>query len=224
MSDFSDSQRRAWNNDGMDPDWRPAPSTVSETINSEMGKSVPKLPPMKVWRIIKSFLSVNHTTNISMAIEEATTDTFTGEESYRVIEKKYFDEVKKTHDANIRAVEILGETLAKVQKERDQFQHTGMSAHEAHCERYHKLLKEYEDLNQAGQQIDLDHPCKETCSGWKQGYDKGIGDGITNLVSALNKLLEPELMELIEKSIVRKGFEAGAYEIFGDCKGKSNER
>lgn len=57
---------------------------------------------------------------------------------------------------------------------------------------------------------------------FKEGWDSGQHDGIENLVSAMTKLLEPEMMEFIEKSIVRKGLQSGNYEIFcsTDSKGE----
>lgn len=46
--------------------------------------------------------------------------------------------------------------------------------------------------------VDLDHPCKGTCSGWKQGYERGAADAhnqkwgcrdeIQRLRAALSKL------------------------------------
>jgi hypothetical protein len=28
------------------------------------------------------------------------------------------------------------------------------------------------------EQAKLDHPCKDTCSGWKQGHEKGRAEGV----------------------------------------------
>jgi hypothetical protein len=36
---------------------------------------------------------------------------------------------------------------------------------------------------------ELDHPCKETCSGWKQGYEKGL-HARDEEVLALNKRID----------------------------------
>lgn len=37
----------------------------------------------------------------------------------------------------------------------------------------------------------FDHPCRQTCSGWQQGYDRGMSDlkkDNTTMLEALNKI------------------------------------
>ncbi len=59
-------------------------------------------------------------------------------------------------------------------------------------------------------QMELDHPCKETCSGWKQGYEKGLLGEVkpncsevhktdTELITTLHKRVK-ELTEALEVS------------------------
>lgn len=54
----------------------------------------------------------------------------------------------------------------------------------------------------------LDHPCRETCSGWKQGYDRGYSylfDDLRDLMvvvraaKALKERLFPEYMFLLKE-------------------------
>ncbi len=51
---------------------------------------------------------------------------------------------------------------------------------------------------------------------FETGYSRGHKRAIEHLVSAMTKLLEPEVMEFIEKSIVRKGLKTGVWKIFTD--------
>ncbi len=37
---------------------------------------------------------------------------------------------------------------------------------------------------------ELDHPCKDTCSGWKQGYDRGYTHGLTQFKKSQNDLVQ----------------------------------
>lgn len=39
-------------------------------------------------------------------------------------------------------------------------------------------------------ETDLDHPCKETCSGWKQGYDRGVAETLKETVTITKKEYE----------------------------------
>lgn len=41
--------------------------------------------------------------------------------------------------------------------------------------------------------IEFDHPCKQTCSGWQQGYERGKFDG----TKAITELYQP-LVEALE--------------------------
>lgn len=40
----------------------------------------------------------------------------------------------------------------------------------------------------------FNHPCKDTCSGWKQGYDRGVSDS-SKEIERLNKVITRELSE-----------------------------
>jgi len=57
----------------------------------------------------------------------------------------------------------------------------------------------------------LDHPCKDTCSGWQQGFEAGEAHATELLASALKKVLAPEswksLVKVIEHALVDKSGE-----------------
>ncbi len=59
--------------------------------------------------------------------------------------------------------------------------------------------------------MSFDHPCKETCSGWKQGYEKGLLGEVkpncsevhktdTELITTLHKRVK-ELTEALEANL-----------------------
>jgi len=41
--------------------------------------------------------------------------------------------------------------------------------------------------------IKLDHPCRDTCSGWKQGFERGRAEGIREAAERLKR--EAEALE-----------------------------
>lgn len=46
------------------------------------------------------------------------------------------------------------------------------------CKHSHPVTGEFDPALKAG----LDHPCRETCSGWKQGRDRGLYDSQSRIV------------------------------------------
>ena len=68
----------------------------------------------------------------------------------------------------------------------------------------------FDKVHEAG----FDHPCRGTCSGWQQGFTRGI----SSFATAIKKLLKPEEAEYFEKVISRAKFEYDLQTRFGEEK------
>jgi len=70
----------------------------------------------------------------------------------------------------------------------------------------------------------LDHPCKQTCSGWKQGYEKGFHTGekserIMKLIEAL-RYIAISNQDMMGAKTLHFDFRATAAKALAEFEGK----
>jgi hypothetical protein len=67
---------------------------------------------------------------------------------------------------------------------------------------------------------DFNHPCKGVCSGWKQGYEKGLGDYVAE-ISDLENFIKKQQLECQQLQMkLNKAIEVLEYVSNGMSKNK----
>lgn len=57
---------------------------------------------------------------------------------------------------------------------------------------------------------ELDHPCRQTCSGWKQGHERGVKDGMERAAKIVEQINCPNEWDERKEALVDAAFEIRA--------------